>query len=403
MASARPLIVYVWLYREWGGAQTYLLGLIARVRERFDVLVLLPEGSSPTLLGYLDRAAIPYLCFRPAAPAVAAVGMRAKLTARWRKLRSEIACARLIAALPDARLLHCDLGPWLSFRFFVWALRRHAVVITLHTRFVPPGDLRTWSWRRRMMRIDRTPGFRAIAANADVRASLSALLPPDRVARVPVAYSFVDLDEIGCARARRPTRQTLEAQLGVPADRTLLIVLGQCIERKGRRTLLEALHTLDAQAYACVWISTTPADEATTALIREFGVGDRFRVVTQRDLGEDRLDLLAALAAADMFVMPSYQEGLPLALVEAMALGVPVVASRINAVPEAVEHGVDGWLVPPGDAGALATAIDGLRRDAALRARLAEAGRRKAERLFDVRITARETMQVYDALLAEGR
>lgn len=404
MSNERPLIVYVWLHREWGGAQTYLLGLISRVRERFDVLVLMPEGSSPTLLGYLDRSSIPYRAFRPAAPAVASVGLGAKLAARWRKLRSEIACARLIAReVPHARLLHCDLGPWLSYRFMRWALRRHAVVVTLHTAFIPPGRVRTWSWRRMMTRVDRTPGFRLIAANADVRASLGPLLPRDRLARVPVAYSFVDLEEIAQAGARRPTRQALEARLGVPADRLLLVVLGQCIERKGRRTLLQALAALDARAYTCVWISTTPADAATRALIHELGVGDRFQVVTQRDLGEDRLDLLGALAAADLFVMPSYQEGLPLALVEAMALGVPVVASRINAVPEAVEHGVDGWLVPPGDVGALAAAIEALRRDEALRARLAAAGRRKAERLFDLHIAARETMQVYDALLTEAR
>jgi starch synthase len=85
--------------------------------------------------------------------------------------------------------------------------------------------------------------------------------------------------------------------------------------------------------------------------------------------------LFRAIAAADLYVQPSREEGLPLALVEAMALGVPVVASAINGIPEVVEHEVTGHLVPPDDPGALAGAIDALLDDPARAARLARAGR----------------------------
>lgn len=405
MSSTRPLVVYVWLYREWGGAQTYLLGVITRVRARFDVLVVLPDGSSPVLLAYLDAARIPYRCFGPAAPGLPSTGIGAKLRARWRKLTSEIAFARFAAAhLPQARIFHCDIAPWLSWPLFAWLVTRgRAVVMTLHTALTPPGAARTalWGWRLRWL--DRRPRFRLIAANADVRDSLAPLLPADRRARVPLAYSFVDLDEAARARALRPDRAALQARLGIPADRCLLVVLGQFIERKGHRTLLRALAALDASIYTCLWISTTPADDAARALIVASGAGDRFRLATQTDLGDDRVDLLATIAAADLFLMPSLQEGLPLALVEAMALGVPVIASRINAIPEAIEHGVDGWLTPAGDAGALAGAIAQLWQDEPRRLRLAVAGRRKAERMFDLRATAAETMRVYDAVLMEPR
>jgi glycosyltransferase involved in cell wall biosynthesis len=113
-------------------------------------------------------------------------------------------------------------------------------------------------------------------------------------------------------------------------------------------------------------------------LAEELHVADtvRFRGVVR--------DIPSLLAGASLFVLPSLNEGISLTLLEAMAVGLPVVATRVGGTPEAVEDGVTGLLVPPGDSDALASAIRRLRADPALARRLGAAGRQRVERHFDV-------------------
>jgi glycosyltransferase involved in cell wall biosynthesis len=105
------------------------------------------------------------------------------------------------------------------------------------------------------------------------------------------------------------------------------------------------------------------------------------------------------LPAFDVFALPSLHEGMPLSLLEAMALGIPVVAARVGGVPEVVTDGVDGVVVPPADDDALATALADLLLDGERRRELAEAGRSTAER-FSLAAAVRRTEDVYDEALA---
>jgi glycosyltransferase involved in cell wall biosynthesis len=121
--------------------------------------------------------------------------------------------------------------------------------------------------------------------------------------------------------------------------------------------------------------------------------------VAQAELGEQmRLwgycpqnEVLEKMAQADVVVLATVpasngkREGIPNALKEAMACGLPVVGSEISGIPELVEHGRSGILVPPGDAGALADALQELKEDPALRGRMGRAGREKIERVFNLR------------------
>ena len=105
----------------------------------------------------------------------------------------------------------------------------------------------------------------------------------------------------------------------------------------------------------------------------------------------------------DAVVLPSRGEGLSQALLEAMALGVPVVASRAGGNPDLVTHGVDGLLVPAREAAAFAAALEQLLGDPALRRRLGEAGRRTARERFPLSSTAERTEAAYRAVLRERR
>lgn len=105
-----------------------------------------------------------------------------------------------------------------------------------------------------------------------------------------------------------------------------------------------------------------------------------------------------ALAFSDIFVLPSRAEGLPMAMLECMGAGMPVVATRVGAIPEVIEEGREGLLVPPADAAALATAMDRLAGDAALRQRMGAAARRTCEDHYGVESAARKLLLLYDAL-----
>jgi glycosyltransferase involved in cell wall biosynthesis len=118
----------------------------------------------------------------------------------------------------------------------------------------------------------------------------------------------------------------------------------------------------------------------------------------------DRVQIAALLSSAQALVAPSVptrsgkREGIPVVLMEAMSAGLPVVASRLSGIPELVEDGVSGLLVPPGDAAALADALRRLNDDPSLRRRLGSAGREKVLEEFDVRRNAAELVRRFQTV-----
>jgi glycosyltransferase involved in cell wall biosynthesis len=127
-------------------------------------------------------------------------------------------------------------------------------------------------------------------------------------------------------------------------------------------------------------------------LIEEEGLSECVHIVKNRN------DVADLLAAADVFVMPSLWEGLPMALLEAMIAGKAIVASATFGIPEAIAHEQEGLLVPPGDVAALANALGSLLVDDTRRAALGEAARIRAHREFTVRVMADR----YENLFAEA-
>ncbi len=114
-----------------------------------------------------------------------------------------------------------------------------------------------------------------------------------------------------------------------------------------------------------------------------------------------RTDVPKALAVFDVFVLPSLWEGMPNVVLEAMAAGLPVVATAVGGTPEVVVDGVTGFLVPPRDPDALAEAITRLLRDPDLRRKMGQAGQKRIEQHFSIEETVRQTEALYEALLRE--
>jgi len=199
--------------------------------------------------------------------------------------------------------------------------------------------------------------------------------------------------------APRPPDEALRSSLGLPSRAPLVVAVSRLNPMKGIDDLLKAAALLEGRF-----------DEARFVI-----VGDG---ASRRDLEEQarllglagrvlftgtRLDVAAILSQAAISVAPSLSEGLSNVVLESMAAGVPVVATRVGGTPELLEDGVTGLLVPPCDAPALAVAIGRLLEDEPLARRLGEAARARAVDRFSMQHMVRQTEELYRALLRGDR
>jgi glycosyltransferase involved in cell wall biosynthesis len=164
-------------------------------------------------------------------------------------------------------------------------------------------------------------------------------------------------------------------------------------EPKDHATLLVAMAALRDRAWELELIGDGPLEDRTRRLADRLGIAGRVVFRGYQAAPEP------ALAAAQMFVLATRSEALPRSVLEAMRAGLPVVATDVGGVSEAVEAGVTGLLVPPEEAGALAASIDSLLVDAGLRARMGAAGREAYEAMFRVERTIEETFAVYRVIM----
>jgi glycosyltransferase involved in cell wall biosynthesis len=166
---------------------------------------------------------------------------------------------------------------------------------------------------------------------------------------------------------------------------------------KGQAHLVEACRLLvgDGLDVTCRLIGEGPDRAALEERIGRAGLGDRIELAGARTRAQVAAELRTAtvLAAPSVPTRDGRREGIPVALMEAMSAGVPVVASRLSGIPELVEDGVTGLLVPPGDHVALAAALERLAGDPALRERLGRAGRERVVREFSVARSSRELVR----------
>lgn len=192
----------------------------------------------------------------------------------------------------------------------------------------------------------------------------------------------------------RGDRTKVRAELGLGDADRLLVAVGNLYPVKGHIVLLRALALLVEHGKASGLTVAVAGRGGEEAALREFarqaGIEANVRLLGYRDDAGD------ILAGADIYAMPSLSEGLPLALLEAMAVGLPVIASRVGGIPEVAIDGENALLVPPGDPAALGSAIERLIGDRALCARLGRAARQTAERDY----TLDAMLDRYEAIYA---
>lgn len=193
-------------------------------------------------------------------------------------------------------------------------------------------------------------------------------------------------------------RGRARAQLGVSPGVPLVLTVARFTEQKGHRVLLDAMPMILERhpAVRFLWAGDGPLTRDLSSEVHARGLAEQVRLLGRRD------DVGALLAAADLFVLPSLFEGLPLSVLEAMASGLPVVATRTCGTDEAVLDGVTGRLAPPGDDRALAAAVSDVLDNPERAAALGAAGRQRWLETFSATRMVQETAVVYEEILALG-
>jgi colanic acid/amylovoran biosynthesis glycosyltransferase len=173
-----------------------------------------------------------------------------------------------------------------------------------------------------------------------------------------------------------------------------LLFVGRLAAIKGLPIILEVLARLEDVTLDIV--GDGPDRQLLEAQARALNISSRVRFLGY----QSQQHIRGLFKQADVFVMSSFAEGVPVVLMEAMAAGIPVVAPRIAGIPELVRDGQSGLLVAPGDVNEMASAVDRLLRDAALRNRFAIAARHDVERDFNIQTESRWLAEIVSSAIA---
>jgi glycosyltransferase involved in cell wall biosynthesis len=218
---------------------------------------------------------------------------------------------------------------------------------------------------------------------------------PEQFAAVPSGVPTAAL------QARAPGRAEARARLGLASDAFVVLGIGRFVHIKGFDVLVAALGRAAAEVptLRVILVGDGPEGDALRIQADALGVGDRLEM---RGAVAGAAGLVDYLAAADVCAAPSRNEGMGRVLVEAMALGLPVVGTAVGGIPSVIGADEAGRLVPADDPEELARALADLERDPALRAKLGEAARARAE-AFSTRVAEARLLALYAGLVRDRR
>ena len=368
MQGGELRILHVDPERAWGGGEEQVLGLLCHLAAAGHEVVVAadPQGR------------------------LASAAARVDIAVRPLRVRSavDVAAARVLrryAAAADVVHFHTSRAHALALFLPGAAARR---VVTRRMDYPPrPRPYARALYNRCVDRVVAISGaIRAVLIDAGVQ--------PSRISVIP---SGVDPERFVGAEAHRMDTRAREWSAG--AEDVVVLVVGALVRRKGHAVLLDAAARLARRGIGARYVFCGDGS-ARTELARQaeqLGLGT---TATVRFMGW-RDDVPRLLAASDVVVLPSLHEGLGIAALEAMAAGRPVVASRTGGLAEVVIHDSTGWLVAPGDGGALADALEAAIRDPERRRRFGMAGRERVAGEFSMARMAARNEELYRCLVGE--
>lgn len=284
-------------------------------------------------------------------------------------------------------ILHSHLFRASLFASPVGRLFRIPVIIeTPHLR-------ETWrkGWLKSNFLIDRLAGFFVDRYIAVSEANARYLVEQKRIpaSKVTIIQNGCPLDRVNRSNAKPAG---IRERLGFGSNEIVMLVMGRLEPQKGHRVLLQAMASFLRERVPelrLVCAGTGTLQNELEKMTKNLNLSDVVRFVGFQSNVADWL------AMADIGVLPSFYEGLPLAAIESLAAGLPLIATAVDGTPEVVVNGETGLLVPPGDPKALADAIALLALNADLRSKLAWGGIRRVNERFTIQRQIGETEKLY--------
>jgi glycosyltransferase involved in cell wall biosynthesis len=262
--------------------------------------------------------------------------------------------------------------------------------------FTMHGGLTVWkAWQRRVaLRWAARSSAASVVVSAATREQFARELriPRERFHVIPNGVPI----RVGNA-------DRVRTEFRCASDDLVLLAVGNLERNKGHEELLGALFEISRRAAVLKWKLIIaggrggPEHDRLLRLVRDYGLTARVHITT------DRNDIPDLQALADVFVMPSLWEGMPMALLEGMVAGNAIVASKTGGIPEAIRHNKEGLLTPPGDVNALADAIELLLRNDDYRNSIASAARLRASVEFTVQAMTARYEDLYREVLSRQR
>jgi glycosyltransferase involved in cell wall biosynthesis len=332
----------------WGGQELRVLGEAQGMRQRGHEVWIAAPAESRIYAAALERE-------MPAAPLpIGSKGLAGVFSLR----------AFLVDHGIELINTHSSTDAWLAALARMGLRNAPPMVRTRHISApIPRNILSGWLYRSASAHLVTTGQALRAQVSAD------AGVAPERVTSVPTG---VDL-----AHFRPGDRQDARAALGLPAGAFIVAIVATLRSWKGHADLVDAVARLPDAHLAIV--GDGPGRDNLRAQAGRTDLGSRIVFAGHQE------DVLPWLLAADVLALPSYaNEGIPQALMQAMACGLPVVTTHVGAIGEIVADGVQGLVVPPRDVERLAAAIERLRADPALRDRLGAAGLAQAREHFSM-------------------
>jgi glycosyltransferase involved in cell wall biosynthesis len=370
LTSGKPRILYIVTRAERGGAQTHVLDLACSMRSDFEVNVA--TGEEGFLTEACRERAIPVHVLPHLQREVRPLADARAFGEIWqliRKLRPDLLHLHTFKAGFLARLAGRILGIPSVYTIHAW-LYGTAAVSRLSSALSGPCERLAAYWCERIITVSRA-GARVLRGHR--------IGSPSKL--VTIHNGLPDCSE----RARLS-----------PTETPVITMVSRFIEGKDHELLL--------RAFACIpkgprlrLVGDGPKRASVESLARELGIQEQVDFLGNRD------DVASLLATSDMFVLASRSEMLPISILEAMRAGLPVIASDVGGVGEAVAHNENGFLVPSGSVSALAQALTDLTSDYALRLHMGQAGRQRFTDQFLNSSMKERTLGIYrDVLLNLG-
>jgi glycosyltransferase involved in cell wall biosynthesis len=371
LSSGKPRILYLVTRAERGGAQTHVLDLACSMRSDFEVSVA--TGEEGFLTEACREKAIPVYVLPHLQREVRPIADARAFREIWqlvRKLRPDLLHLHTFKAGFLARLAGRILGIPSVYTIHAW-LYGTAAVSRFSSALSGPCERMAARWCERIITVSRA-GARVVRGHR--------IGSPSQL--ITIHNGLPDCSE--------------QARLS-PTKTPVITMVARFIEGKDHDLLLCAFARIPKGPRLRL-VGDGPTRARVESLARELGIQEQIDFLGNRD------DVASLLATSDVFVLASRSEMLPISILEAMRAGLPVIASDVGGVREAIAHNENGFLVPSGSVSALAQALTDLTDDYALRLRMGQAGRQRFTHQFLNSSMQERTRCIYwDVLLSLGR